>query len=60
MDHNCINLKGKLEYEMLILKEVPKKERVSFIEQYAEGMRRDYCLHLCPVGRFYRRYGEKR
>lgn len=57
MKHECINLKSKLEFEGSYIKEIPREERIDYINQYAERIKTLYCRDLCPIGRFYRRYG---
>lgn len=55
--HECINLRSKVEFQASYIKEIPKEERQSYIENNSPRLREMFCLDLCPVGKFYRRYG---
>jgi len=60
----CINLRGKLAYEIkamrkMGIRELPMAEEVSWVEKNSPRLRREYCSFHCPVSqrcKFYNRY----
>jgi hypothetical protein len=49
-----------IEWEQMILAEVPKDERVDYVTKYGNILREQYCSEVCPVVRFNRRYNGQR
>jgi len=49
-----------IEWEQMILAEVPKDERVDYVTKYGNILREQYCREVCPVARFNRRYNGQR
>jgi formate hydrogenlyase subunit 6/NADH:ubiquinone oxidoreductase subunit I len=45
-----------IEWEQMILAEVPKEERVDYVIKYGHILRKQYCSEVCPVARFRRKY----
>jgi len=45
-----------IEWEQMILAEVPKEERADYVIKYGRELREYFCSEVCPVARFRRKY----
>jgi len=52
---SCTGL-AVIEWEQMILAEVPHDERLEYVSQNAERLREHYCQEVCPVAKFRRKY----
>ena len=55
---SCTGL-AVIEWEQMILAEIPHDERVYFIEAHGQQLREQYCSEVCPVTKFRRKYERK-
>jgi hypothetical protein len=54
---NCTGI-GEIQFMESLLAEIPKEERVDYVEQNAQKLRETYCETYCPVAKFRRKYGK--
>jgi hypothetical protein len=45
-----------IEWEQMILAEVPKEERVDYVIKYGHILRKQYCSEVCSVTKFDKKY----
>jgi hypothetical protein len=45
-----------IEWEAQIISEIPREQRLAYIEENSPRLREIYCSEVCPVAKFRRKY----